>query len=448
MERRHLFIIFLAAVIITLPFLRVTPQFYTSDANVYFHTSALLLEDQSFSTDVPRKGWIKLNESYHPAMPIGYSVFSLPVSSIFLLDPVTPHGYAQVESGFERSPSGNDWLLMRENGTIEVPGDASQTVLVSFKSQSAVRNANQMIIAQGNRIISVTNFSNTWETRHVPITIFEGENTLSLRSSRCEPVQRLLPLIELSGCGSFLLKDISVDDYNPGNPSVVNIPIPLRVSNNGSIITIENPNKDPVRARMAFNAWRQQNRPQPLTLHTGNRNYSWRIPSSGRRIVTPQLLLDPGRTNVTLSSGSPSDRCSEGKNNGCARFGVSKVSFHRPFVDDQAMFTGNWYPEDATGHRWASGSSGILITEDAEAISVELRTSAENREVDIYHNGEQIRSISLTPTWTTASLDLPSSEEPHHLQFEFSGKCLTPKELNQSDDLRCLGMAVRDTTVE
>ncbi|MFB6295118.1 MAG: hypothetical protein ABEI97_05130, partial [Candidatus Nanohaloarchaea archaeon] len=379
MERRHLVIIFLLAVVVTLPFLRVTPKFYTSDANVYFHTSSLLLQDQSLSTDERRKGWIVLDDRYYPAMPIGYSIFAIPFSSLFLLDRGMDRGNVELGDGFQRGPPDTSGFWMSEEATIRIESDTAKNALLSFDTRSFPVGEKRLVVSQGADTVHRSNHSSEWENVLIPLKLFEGTNTVTLRSSSCDPVDRLLPLTGMDGCASFLIDNFWVGDHTVPGVSFQNASFPVWVSNGSTTLHVTNPLSMPQEQRLEFEAWGYGDSNTTLVMSAAGRNYSWRVPESGRKVVTPSLRLPPNATNITFRAADPDASCYRTSNGACLRFGIGRAEFVRPFHTSHVLYTGSWYAEDPSGHRWASGPAGMLVSEEARQVVLGLRAWAGGR---------------------------------------------------------------------
>ncbi|MFB6294165.1 MAG: hypothetical protein ABEI97_00235 [Candidatus Nanohaloarchaea archaeon] len=447
MERQHLVIIFLAAVIVTLPFLRVTPQFYTSDANVYFHTASLLLQEQSFSTDEVRKGWIDLGDRYYPAMPIGYSIFSLPFASLFLLDAPVQRGQIEPASGLHKGPPGMTGFWMSDEATLRIERDATNNVLLSFQTRSFPLGEKNLTILQGGKVIHTSTHGKNWDSVLVPFTAFEGQNTLTLRASGCENVTELLPSTGITGCTSFLLKNFWIGDHEVSGFSFDDVSYPVWVSADATTLTVENPSTVPGRQRLNFDVRGYSAGNATLAMEVRGHRYEWRIPTSGREIVTPAIRFPPNSSNLTFQTASPRSGCYEVSDGRCIYFAIDEIGFEQPLQEAGVMFTGEWYEKDPTDHRWAAGPAGMRVGEAARRVTFKARSFQTSRTLQIYRDGTPRRQVDLPTDWKTVSVDLPSSRSPHSLRFRFSGRCRTPAEVGSSKDRRCLGWAVRDVEV-
>ncbi len=448
MERQHLFIIFLAAVIVTLPFLRVTPQFYTSDANVYFHTASLLLEDQSFSTDEVRKGWIELGDRYYPAMPIGYSIFAIPFSSLFFLDDPVHTGKIELASGFQKGPPGMTGFWMSEEATLRIERDSTDNVLLSFQTRSFPVGEKNLTLSQGDHVLHTSTHGKNWDSVLVPFTAFEGRNTITLQASGCENATELLPSTGINSCTSFLIKNFWIGDHDVSGISFDDVSYPVWVAGNATTLTAENPSPVPGRQRLEFDVRGYSNGNASLVMDVGEYRYDWRVPDSGREIVTPAMRFPPNGSNITFHAASTGSGCYEVSDGRCIHFGIEEVDFEQPLQDDEVMFTGEWYEEDATDHQWAAGPAGMRTGEEVQSVAFKARSFQTPRTLQLYRDGQPLRQVNLPTEWKTISVDLPASQSPHSLNFEFTGRCRTPAELGSSNDRRCLAWAVSDIEVD
>ncbi len=443
MERQHVLVILIAALLVTLPFLRVTDTFYTSDANVYFHTSTLLMEEQSFSTDEKRKGWLALEQGYYPAMPIGYSLLAIPFAAPFLLDRPIGQGRVSLESGFAQMPPRVPGFWAAEEAQIDIHSKRSTAATVSFAARSSTPDGRNISVSRGGETVYTATVQEQWETLSIPLYLFKGSNPLTVRSSGCEPLTRLIPQADADSCASLMVRELAVGQHRTAAPSVASGAQLFWVGDQGHHHNVTNPNDRAVERRLMLEAWSYGPDDGTIHLQTPQKNRSFRIPQEGRRIVTPEIALPPGNSTLTFRPAEKNESCYRTAQGRCIRFGAAGMQFLEPVDRERFSLRGAWYLREQSGTRWSAGTAKMLVAEGVDRVSFRMRSFDGPRQVMVTVDGEHLRTLTPGTGWRQVTLNLPAGG-PHHLTFTSGRPCGIPAVVAGSDDRRCLAWAVQD----
>ncbi|MFB6207715.1 MAG: hypothetical protein ABEJ69_00015 [Candidatus Nanohaloarchaea archaeon] len=441
MDYRPAILIFMGAMLLTLPLLHTGHRFYTSDANVYYHTSQLVMENQSFSTPEMHKGWIELGGTYYPAMPVGYSLFAIPLSYPFTFDRSIGGSSAVLGPGFE--PVGDTGLPGSLGFTSEaylyLRYDSVQDVQISFSVRSPSGNMTLNVSRRGEILKSVE-AGEDWRRITISTAAVPGVNRLRFSSS-CENVNDIVPFSGSSSCVGPLLKRFWVSDSDLGTPYLDSEEF-FRVEGTEKA-TFINSNSFPTPTRFSFDAWGYGGWTN-LSVRTRYESYSVMVPESGRRVVTPPLLLPTGNATLNFSVDSSGDTCPE--SGSCAEAGVSRLKALEKglFRSGNLLLQGKWYPPETGSRYWAFGDVEVLAPAGADSLSFSARGYPGGREVSVEVDGEPFTTLEIREKLGKYSIPLEGDGNVHRVKLEVAGDCVIPSKTTDSSDRRCLSAAFLD----
>lgn len=452
-------LLMLVAVLVTLPFVRTVDMFYTSDANVYYHAADMIGDEARFGTQQRQKGWILLNGTYYPAMPIGYSLLAYPAGK---LGEVASLPQQRIELGGSFQPTGGGIFpaafWMRGNGTVTVqaePGRAKNHLSLFMVVRSVV-GEKRLVATAGDRVVHNATHGEDWTKIAVHTPLEDGRNVIRFSTpGSCERVETVFRFTTDRRCATFAVRDVFAA-FGPATEPDLRSDSDILLLRNGSTVgpRVVNWNAYGIDRRLAFRAW-GYNRSAPLVLRvyngtvarpngTANRTllaeHRFDIPASGRDIITPRLPLPPG--NATVVFDTPVSCADYGDR--CLVAGVRKMELLREetFRTRDLTFRGGWYRPETTGLRWMDGDAAIEVRRPAETMRVRVRSFDHARTLRITRDGTTMNETVGT-AWRT--LRIPAGDG--RIRFETDG-CDIPGTNPGSQDKRCLAVAFHDIELD
>ncbi|MDY6765840.1 MAG: hypothetical protein SVW77_00575 [Candidatus Nanohaloarchaea archaeon] len=223
-DRRAVLLILLA-VLVTLPFVRTTggaDTFYTTDANVYYRTSQLLVSEAAVGTSERTLGWVLWNGTYYPAMPIGYSLLSI-VPGV-LVDALSGDPAPRLRPGAGIAPvvhsryvAGAYWIAA--DGSYHIDGGEGDTALQLAAQMKSLDGSRQVDIVANGRTVHTGVYADTWKEFSVSVPLRPGDNVIRFVSTGgCTPVAAVHPRTRDAGCYALVIRDINASLVDTATP--------------------------------------------------------------------------------------------------------------------------------------------------------------------------------------------------------------------------------------
>ncbi len=441
------------SIVLSLSFIRVTDTFYSTDSQNHFDAAMLILREGKFSTENFTDAWLKINNTYYPAQPIGLPLISLPVIAFFDFDTDTSlddklfvgDNFYQLEYD-EKGP----FRWMADNGTFLIRSSDDEKVLnLFFVAKPFFKNRTLEIFHNGKNLFS-RELQPEWTKLNVQVLLENGNNIILLKSKdKCDKVNKLLPPFADDRCITFAVRALWHEFKEISPVKIENASEIMLIGNKNGTVFLVNSNKFETPVHLGFLAW-SYNDKSKLRVEFDDAKFDYEVFDSGNDIILPFVNLQPGINRINFSSQS---KCVEIAAESCAAIGVASLGlfYSKDFRDENFFYDGNWFLEEgfAEKWRWMSINSSIVFSaaQDKDAILVFGITSfSKPRNLIVAINGNFV---------TSRDVDLPVSiEVPIHLKsgkniltFYSPDGCETPKENVGQDDMRCLTFKIQEIKI-
>ncbi len=459
---RLLLLLALVAVLVTLPFVRTTDTFYTSDANVYYHTAEQLVDEHRFAADEPHKGWIVLNGTYHPAMPVGYSLMAIPAGAL-TRSLAGEDDRIEIRDGISRASTGlfpgekAYWVAEDASLVADISRDTPDDVFSLFLDVRSIGGDRELDVTLNNETVHTAVHDGEWTSIAIHGPVRDGRNTVRFTTpDGCEELATVFPFTADDRCASFTIRNIYTLVRPPVDPDVRTESGPILAGGDPVVAArIVNWNEYNISRRLGIDTWGYGNAtrltvqvvngtPDPANLSEATvlEERTVTVPGEGRELVTRPLRLVPGNSTVIFRTNGTCSRVIGGR---CVALGTRPVETLSPraFRTGQVSYTGDWYLPETSGMRWMGDTASIVPRVAGSELVFEARSFHEPRNLTV-SAADTTDTRTVGENWRTYRVPL----DPGGVTFTADPGCRIPATVFPADDRRCISIATRNVRVD
>jgi hypothetical protein len=227
------------------------------------------------------------------------------------------------------------------------------------------------------------------------------------------------------------------------------------MSNNGTLV-IYSPKDEKAKLQFTIQTF-YRNRSMEMYLNDKLiKNYEF-IGNETSGILTPLLDLKAGENVIRFETDGcdvPAEVGAWENDRRCLSFNFFNLKRIDINEFNKKLIFENWFAEEkdkSSNFRWMSNESNInYYVSDVTTINLTFSTRSyhEDKSLDIYANDKFIKRVIVNVSWNNEKITLNLNRGDNVISFNSVSGCDVPKEIEGTNDNRCLSFAFKDIKIE
>lgn len=432
------YIIVLIVVLASISMIRLNATPYSTDEMNHKDATKLLSQGR-ISTNEFTHAFTKVNDTYYPSQPIGFSVFSLPLYWLFSIENklfnTEPQFY--FSSGFY-PPEVDDrgtYYWLKDNGTIKVYSKENALVKFGFSGISFVQDRKVNISFRNESVFdSTVSIYPQWYETYFPAR--KGLNELSIDAGECILVSEVKDANDYR-CVSLMLQNPEFVSF-VATPFIERSELYAFSGNEPFSLEVANPNTFPVRTKI--NVIAKSSQSGTLTIQAGKKEYSFDISENQTEIFTDFITLEPEQTDLEFEI----ENCIT-----CSVL-LQRIEFYleNDFYDEEFIYENGFFLEEVQGGkrwRWLTDTASLIIFSEnggKTELKLDVWSFAKNRELSIFANDKLIDKEEISPVSKEIIVQLSLKPGRNQIILQ-TDSCDSPNITDEPiQDHRCLSFGI------